>query len=106
MGGAGKTPVAISISKILKDKYTIIFIVILIFGLIIRLKYLMINQAVWFDEAAYLGAAKNWVFGVPYQLHYVRPPLLPFIWAIFYKLGAGEVTFRIIMLLFSFLIFF
>ncbi len=84
-----------------KDKYFYAFLGILIFSLILRLKYLTINQAVWFDEAVYMGAAKAWVFGIPYQLHFVRPPLLSFIWAIFYKLGAGEFLFRIIMLLFS-----
>lgn len=90
-----------NLKKILSNKYNLILIAVLIFGLIIRLKYLTINQAVWFDEADYLSAAKNWAFGVPFQLHYVRPPLLPFIWTIFYKLGAGELTFRIILLLFS-----
>ncbi|MCG2718018.1 MAG: glycosyltransferase family 39 protein [Nanoarchaeota archaeon] len=89
------------ISDFLDDRINLIFLLVFIFGLILRLKYLTINQAVWYDEAAYLGAAKNWVFGIPYQLHYVRPPLLPFIWAVFYKLGFGELTFRVIMLVFS-----
>lgn len=89
------------ISDFLDDRINLIFLLVFIFGLILRLKYLTINQAVWYDEAAYLGAAKNWAFGIPYQLHYVRPPLLPFIWTIFYKLGAGEFLFRIIMLFFS-----
>ena len=87
--------------KILSNKYNLILIAVLLFGFIIRLKYLTINQAIWYDEAEYLSAAKGWAFGIPYQLHYVRPPLLPFTWTIFYKLGTGEFTFRIILLLFS-----
>lgn len=87
--------------KIFSDKYNLILIAVLLFGIIIRLKYLTINQAVWYDEAEYLSAAKGWAFGIPFQLHYVRPPLLPFIWAVFYKLGAGELMFRVILLFFS-----
>ncbi len=85
----------------LKNNFNLIIILIFIFGLILRLKYLTINQAVWFDEAEYLSAAKNWAFNIPYQLNFVRPPLLPFIWAIFYKIGGGEFLFRIILLFFS-----
>ena len=85
----------------LDDNINVLFLIVFFFGLILRLKYLTINQAVWFDEAAYLGAAKNWVFGIPYQLNYTRPPLLPFIWAVLYKIGLGELTFRIFMFGFS-----
>lgn len=84
-----------------EDKTNLLFLAIFIFGVILRLKYLTINQAVWYDEAEYLSAAKGWAFGVPFQLHFVRPPLMPFIWVVFYKLGAGELVFRIILLLFS-----
>lgn len=80
----------------------IILIIILIFALILRLKYLTINQAVWYDEAEYLSAAKNWAFGYPsYELHYVRPALLPFVMFILYKVGATEIVFRILILIFS-----
>jgi len=89
------------ILEFVNNNFNLLVIAVLIFGFILRLKYLTINQAVWFDEAVYMSAAKNWAFNIPYQLHFVRPPLLPFIWAIFYNLGAGEFTFRIIMLLFS-----
>jgi len=89
------------ILEFFKNNFNLIIIAVLIFSFIIRLKYLIINQAVWFDEAVYMGAAKAWAFGVPYQLHFVRAPLLPFIWTIFYKIGLGEFTFRIIILLFS-----
>ena len=76
--------------------------VILVFALILRLKYLTINQAVWYDEAEYLSVAKNWAFNLTsYQLHYVRPPFIPFIMAIMYKIGFGELGMRVLMLIFS-----
>ncbi len=80
----------------------LILIAILIIALALRLKYLTINQAVWYDEAEYLGVAKNWAFNLTsYQLHYVRPPLLPLLIAIMYKIGFEELGIRIMMLIFS-----
>ena len=82
--------------------FNLLLIGVLFFALILRLKYLTINQAVWFDEAEYLSAAKNWAFGYPpYELHYVRPAILPFIMSILYKIGASEITFRTLILIFS-----
>tara|TARA_Y100000034_G_scaffold72568_1_gene87465 strand:- start:2288 stop:3790 length:1503 start_codon:yes stop_codon:yes gene_type:complete len=90
------------ILSFLDKNSNLILFAILILALILRLKYLTINQAVWYDEAAYLSAAKNWAFNTAYyQLHYVRPPFLPFMFSIFYKLGAGEIFFRILMIVFS-----
>lgn len=90
------------IALFLNKNSNLILIVILLFAIVIRLKYLTINQAVWYDEAEYLSTAKYWAFGHPeYQLHFVRPPLLPFILAIFYKLGASELFFRTMILIFS-----
>jgi len=85
----------------LSENSNFILIVILIFALILRIKYLTINQAVWYDEAEYLASAKAWAFGTPYELHFVRPVLLPFIFAIFYKFGASELFLRVIILVFS-----
>ena len=91
-----------SIALFLNKNSNLILIVILLFAIVIRLKYLTINQAVWYDEAEYLNTAKYWAFGhLEYQLHFVRPPLLPFILAIFYKLGASELSFRVMILFFS-----
>ena len=79
-----------------------ILITVLVFALILRLKYLTINQAVWYDEAEYLGVAKNWAFNLTsYQLHYVRPPFLSLLMAAMYKIGFGELGIRIMMLIFS-----
>ncbi|MBI2507703.1 glycosyltransferase family 39 protein [Candidatus Woesearchaeota archaeon] len=90
------------LASFLDKNSNLILIAIILFTVIIRLKYLTINQAVWYDEAEYLSTARYWAFSHPeYQLHFVRPPLLPFILAIFYKLGASEIFFRITMLLSS-----
>ena len=79
-----------------------LLVIILVFALILRLKYLTINQAVWYDEAEYLGVAKNWAFNITsYQLHYVRPPLLPFLMAGLYKVGFDELAIRVLILVFS-----
>lgn len=91
-----------NVLEFLEKNSNIVLILILILALILRLKYLTINQAVWYDEAEYLSAAKNWAFGYPpYELHYVRPVLLPFIMFIFYKFGATEIVFRTLILIFS-----
>src|SRR3989338_1345845 len=75
---------------------------ILIFALVLRLKYLTINSALWFDEAEYLAMAKNWAFGIPFNIPEVRPVLLPFFAFIFYKIGVSpEMPLRIIELIFS-----
>jgi len=79
----------------------LILIAILIFALILRLKYFNINQAVWYDEATYLSAAKSWAFGIPYEIEFVRPIFLPFMMAMFYNLGATELALRVLILIFS-----
>jgi len=89
------------ILKFFNNNFNLIIIALFIFAFIIRLKYLTINSAVWYDEAEYLSAAKDWAFGIPYDFSFVRPALLPFIWAVFYKMGFGEFFFRIIILIFS-----
>ena len=79
-----------------------IIALILIFALVLRLKYLTINSALWFDEAEYLAMAKNWAFGIPFNIPDVRPILLPFFAFIFYKIGVSpEMPLRIIELIFS-----
>ena len=97
-----KTNLESRILEFLDKRSIVILTTIIIFALILRLKYLTINQAVWYDEAEYLGVAKNWAFNLTsYQLHYVRPPLIPFIMAGMYKLGFDELGMRVLMLLFS-----
>jgi len=90
------------IMNFLKSKYNIIIILVLLFAFILRLKYLTINQAVWYDEADYLSIAKSWAFGLHYDVVPIRPILLPFIESIFFKVGIlSEFPLRFIGLLVS-----
>lgn len=88
--------------KILEYKYHILLFATLLFAFILRLKYLNINQALWFDEAEYLCIAKNWAYDLTYPISILRPPLLPLFQALSYKLGFGsEIFFRLVEILFS-----
>ena len=66
--------------------------VILFFAFLIRLIYFTQTtyQAMWWDEAEYMSAAKHWGIGVPYQLNEQRPPIFQLFGAILIKLGLGE----------------
>jgi 4-amino-4-deoxy-L-arabinose transferase-like glycosyltransferase len=85
-----------------RENFHFLVFIVFILAFVVRLKYFMINQALWFDEAEYLSIAKHWAFGIPYDIHPVRPILFSLFAAFFYKLGFGETFFRIGMLLFSF----
>ena len=90
------------ILSFLNKNSNLIVIAILIFALILRLKYYNINSALWFDEVEYLSIAKNWAFNIPYDIPAVRPMLLPFIAFIFYKVGLNpEFPLRLLELTFS-----
>ena len=71
-------------------KYTLIITAILIFALTIRITYLNINPAVWWDEAEYLSTAKHWALNTPYEISPQRQPLFPLLIAVFYKLGIND----------------
>lgn len=90
--------------KLLKDKYFILFLLILVFSIGLRLYYYNMNTGVWWDEAEYLTRAKE-LGGVSHVGQDVwsarRPFLLVLIWAGLYRLGASEIYLRIVELLFS-----
>ena len=60
-------------------KENFVLIVILLFGFILRLYYLILtkNQAVWWDEGEYLSMGLHWLFNIPYDLNPQRPILIP-----------------------------
>lgn len=90
------------IKLFLNDRINLLFLAVLLFGLILRLKYFTMNQALWYDEAEYLCIAKNWAYGLSYPVSILRPPLFPLFEAIAYKTGFGsELFFRSIELMFS-----
>lgn len=78
------------------QKHRLILIVVLAFALIIRLKYMTINAAVWWDEADYLSLAKHFGLGLPEQAAPWRARGISMIWGVFYWLGANEWVIRLI----------
>lgn len=74
---------------------------ILVFALILRLKYLNFNQPLWWDEAEYMSIAKHWAYKIPFVISIVRPFLFSFFAAIIYKMGIGDWIIRIIELIIS-----
>jgi len=87
---------------LIKNNYDKLFLLVLVFSFLIRLKFFNMNAALWFDEADYLSIAKHWVYGVEYYVHFVRPIMLPLIAAFFYKIGlSSEIWMRLLMLVFS-----
>lgn len=71
----------------LVKNYYIVLIVILLFGLYLRIKYMNVNAAVWWDEAEYLSTAKHWAFDVPYTVSSQRQPLFPLFISFLYLIG-------------------
>lgn len=87
----------------LDKKENILLLIIIAIAFLIRIKYMSINSAIWWDEADYLSAAKRWG-GLDYLIdnwYYRRTPLLPLFWAGLYKLGATEITLRFTEVIFS-----
>ena len=91
------------IKERLKDPFTVLVLLTIIFAFCIRLYYYFItlNQSFWWDEAEYLSIANKWVFGIPFDINIIRPILFPFIASIFFRLGLQETALRALMLLFS-----
>lgn len=89
------------IKEFLKSKENLILILLMSFAIIFRLVYFfkLGNQPIWWDEADYLVIAKTWISGTnapEWLSHFtgMRPLFLPLIWALFFKLGFGELTVR------------
>ncbi|MBU2637877.1 MAG: glycosyltransferase family 39 protein [Nanoarchaeota archaeon] len=80
--------------EFIEQKHRLILILILAFAFIIRLKYMTINAAVWWDEADYLTLARNYGLGTPEQAAPWRARLVPMVWGIFYAIGANEWVIR------------
>lgn len=90
-----------------KNRYNQIFLLILIFAFILRIKYLNFHQPLWWDEAEYLSIAKHWAYGIPFEVSSIRPYLFSFFVAILYKIGLGaEWILRIIELITSLFVVF
>ena len=91
--------------KLISSKENYLLIGILVFAFIIRLYFFLktYNQAVWWDAADYLTAAK--VLGKNLMINYEwdprRPFLMALLWGLILKLGGTEVWLRVTELIFS-----
>lgn len=77
-----------------KSKANLTLLSVLILAIILRLYYFFItaNQPLWWDEADYLAYAKNLAgFHIDWIVTPKHNSLYPFLFALFFKLGASEV---------------
>ncbi len=80
------------------ENLLIVFIIIGAFAL--RWYYLDMSagQALWWDEAEYMSAAKHWAFNVPYDLNPQRPPLFQLAAALLLMLGFNEFILKLLII--------
>ena len=93
------------IDKYLDDKRNLVLIGLLVFAFFIRLYYFFLtkNQPLWWDEAEYLLEARHLAIGTPNTgWGMVRPILFTWIATLFFKVGLGEISLRVLMLVISF----
>jgi 4-amino-4-deoxy-L-arabinose transferase-like glycosyltransferase len=57
-----KNEYTIELPKFFEDKFNLALIGLILFAVILRIIYININQAVWWDEAVYLLQAKHYLF--------------------------------------------
>ncbi len=93
------------IKNFLKDKTNLTIVLIILFGILVRIYYLIVTyaQPLWWDEAEYLLMAKYFATGIrSIDLLASRPLLLPIILAFFMKIGLNyEIIFRLIEIVIS-----
>ena len=63
---------------------------LLALAFVVRLKFMTVNAAVWWDEADYLSVAKHYGLDLPSIAAPWRSRGIELLWAVFYKLGANE----------------
>lgn len=81
--------------------FKLILFITLLFALIIRLKYMTVNAALWWDEADYMSLAKHYGLGLPEQAAPWRSRALSMVLGIFYFFGANEWFMRVLWTLAS-----
>lgn len=74
----------------LKDWHNRVFLAVILLAFVIRIYYLNINSAVWWDEADYLSSALHWFYDVPYKYNPQRGVLFPLLIGLLFKLGLSE----------------
>ena len=90
----------------LKNPYNLAILGILLFALAIRLYYFFqtANQPLWWDESEYMLHAKHLAFGTPDTgwAAAIRPPLFSLIASLFFRIGLGIVSIKLLGALLSF----
>ena len=88
-----------------KNPYNAIFLVILAVAFVVRMWifFKTMNQPLWWDEADYMTAAKRWGFGLNIRdiWYYRRGFLWPLLSSVIFKVGLGEISIRLLILVFS-----
>src|SRR3989344_55433 len=120
MKNEAKTPLAVSDSDLntrkkslknflfgwVKDKYDKTFLWILLAAFLIRLWifWQTKDQALWWDAADYMAAAKRWAGVNPHLIdiwYYRRGFLWPLLGTLFFMLNIGEIGMRLLVVLMS-----
>ncbi len=86
-----------NLKKIFSDKWNILLLLIIIFAFILRIKYMLVNSAVWWDEADYLSLAKHYALGTPEIAAPWRARAMSMFYSIFFLIGGskyGEILIR------------
>ena len=73
----------------LKNPMNLLIIAVFLGAFFVRLYYFSLtsNQPLWWDEAGYMAAAKNFAGIAEYKLESIRTPGLPFFASLFFRLG-------------------
>lgn len=87
----------------LKNKYNLVFVLVLICAFAIRLYYFSLtkHQTLWWDEAEYFSKAKSIVLGTPFWIAPIREMIVPYFWSILYFLSPGETLARFFQVIVS-----
>jgi 4-amino-4-deoxy-L-arabinose transferase-like glycosyltransferase len=87
--------------KLLRDKLSLIFILVLIFSIAIRLYYFFQtnSQPLWWDEADYVSMSKSIIGTIDYPFTIQRPPLFPILGAAFFFISGSEAFVRFFIVL-------
>jgi len=84
--------------SMLTNPYTFAFLVILIVGILLRLKYMGINGGgLWWDEVGFLQAGKILVGMSDKAFEAAKAPLFPLLVGLIFKVGLGESTIRFLL---------
>lgn len=81
----------------LSNPYNLLIIILILFAIGLRWHYFEItkNQPLWWDEASYMAAAKDYAGIGDYQLESIRLPGFPLTMSLFFKIGVtNEVVLR------------